>query len=148
MSVSQKGSFCSSVEPFPMELLHENAKRINQLIGDINTVLDEVDCLEIDKKAFDTVLVDLEESTKRWSEKTDILQEKWRLVPQTENQVDEAVIKAAQENLEQSMQTIQKLKLLKTMETIFREDVPDPEATVEAMADVKELVAALINESK
>lgn len=147
ISSSRTGSFSMGSEEFPPILLNENADRINTLVREMDLLIDSINNVDVEKKAFQRMVDELEESVNKWKKKTDVLMEKAKDQPNYKN-ADHFLSPEAKAGLASAEVLLKSLKAKKGMETQLGETVPDPEVTAESMAHIKTLVAKFISDSK
>lgn len=146
-SSSKRNSISMCIEEFPIALLKDNVERVNSLTVEILEQIDKIRSIEFEKQAFSRMIEELEESVKKWSDKTEMLANKTSHQPQYEVG-DGFLSQESQQNLKSMELLIRNLKAKKSSETKLGENYPDPEATAEDMSCIKQLVSEFINDDK
>lgn len=146
-SSAKRNSVSMIVEEFPIALLKDNVSRVNNLTGDILEQIDKIRSIEYEKQTFSRMIEQLEDSVKKWSDKTQMLANKTKNQPQYEKG-DEFLSQDSQKNIKLMELLLRNLKSKKGLETKLGENNPDPEANTEDMSYIKQLVAEFINDVK
>lgn len=146
-SNSKRSSVSMSVEEFPVSLLLENEQRINELTGQIHETISAINGIGTEKENFQRLLDEYDEAVNKWTEKTELLDQKISDQPEYEV-ADSFLSKETKQNLQTIELLLDNLKARKALEIKLGETVPDPDSTTESMSHIKNLVAEFISRDR